>query len=157
MCLGFEWVRKCIAACTLSLVKGKTWGTEEQISLSGGICFSLVTLLQACREQGGPWLLFWACYRWCQKRPDFQRWCFSPAVIFMQPLQCQNWCELASGAPFPKGRDRKSLYSKISLTIRDEMIILLYFLVYTENIKENKERPNIMVSMKADRYSLVIQ
>lgn len=37
ICLGFEWGRKCISACTLSLVKGKTWSREEQISSFGGI------------------------------------------------------------------------------------------------------------------------
>lgn len=37
MCLGFEWVRECISTYTLSLVKGKTWGREEQLPLLGGI------------------------------------------------------------------------------------------------------------------------
>lgn len=60
-------------------------------------------------------------------------------------------------SPVPEGRDKENLYNKISLTVRNEKIVLLYFSTYPENVKENKESPNIMVPMKANRYSLAIQ
>lgn len=59
--------------------------------------------------------------------------------------------------PCTSQTNKETPCKKVSLVVRNEKIILLYFSIDTEYVKENKESPIVMVPMKTNSYIPAIQ